>query len=78
MKRAGAKADTRLKQARRELGGIIERKAEIGRYGEASNIDELAAILPDQDDPLGDRTLKTQVIETRTTLSDIVEVAEEN
>ena len=70
-------ADTRLKQARRELGGIIERKAEIGRYGEASNIDELAAILPDQDDPLGDRTLKTQVIETRTTLSDIVEVAEE-
>ena len=70
-------ADTRLKQARRELGDIIERKAEIDKYGEASNIDELADILPDQDDILGDRTLKTQVVETRTTPSDLVEIAEE-
>ena len=70
-------ADRRLRQARRELGEIIERRAEIGRYGEASNIDELAAILPDQDEAQGDRTLKTQVVETRTTPSDVVEVAEE-
>ena len=70
-------ADRRLKQARRELGDIIERRAEIDRYGEASNIDELAGILPDQDGILGDRTLKTQVIETRTTPSDLVEVAED-
>ena len=70
-------ADKRLRQARRELGEIIERRAEIGRYGEASNIDELAGILPDQDDILGDRTLKTQVVETRTTPSDVVEVAGE-
>ena len=70
-------ADRRLKQARRELGEVIERRAEIGRYGEASNIDELAGILPDQDDALGDRTLKTQVIETPTTPSGVVEVAEE-
>ena len=69
-------ADMRLKQVRRELGDVIEHRAEIGRYGEASNIDELAGILPDQDDALGDRTLKTQVVETRTTLSNVVEVAE--
>ena len=67
-------ADTRLRQARRELGGIIERRAKIDRYGETSNIDELADILPDQDESLGDRTLKTQVVETRATPSDVVEV----
>ena len=70
-------ADRRLGQARRELGEIIERRAAIDRYGEASNIDELAGILPDLDDALGDRTLTTQVIETRTTPFDVVEVAEE-
>ena len=70
-------ADARLRQARRELGDIIERRAEIDKYGETSNIDELADILPDQDDLLGDRTLKTQVVETRTTPSDVVEIAEE-
>ena len=43
-------ADRQLRQARRELGEIIERKAEIDRYGETSNIDELAGILPDNDD----------------------------
>ena len=70
-------ADRRLRQARRELGDIIERKAEIDKYGEASNIDELADILPDQNDILGDRTLTTQVVETRSTPSDVVEMAEE-
>ena len=70
-------ANARLRQARRELGGIIESKAEIDRYGEASNVDELADILPDQDDFVGDRTLTTQVVETPTTPSDVVEVAEE-
>ena len=70
-------ADRRLRQSRRELGDIIERKAEIDKYGEASNIDELADILPDQDDIQGDRTLITQVVETRTTPSDVVEIAEE-
>ena len=70
-------ADRRLRQARRELGDIIKHKAEIDKYGEASNIDELADILPDQDDILGDRTLMTQVVETRSTPSDVVEIAEE-
>ena len=58
-------ADRRLKRARRELGEIIERRADIDRYGEASNIDELASILPDLDDALGERILTTRVVETR-------------
>ena len=70
-------ADKRLRQARREISEIIERRANIGRYGEASNIDELAAILPDQDKAVGDRTLKTQVVETRSIPSDLFDVAEE-
>ena len=53
-------ADRRLRQARRELGEIIERRSEIDRYGEASNLDELAGILPDLDGALGDRTLTTR------------------
>ncbi|MDE0369268.1 MAG: hypothetical protein OXI84_03915 [bacterium] len=68
-------ADRRMKTARRVLRDIIDHKAEIGSYGEASNIDELAGILPDQDDTDGDRVLKTQVIETRITSSNVVEVA---
>ena len=70
-------ADNRLRQARRELGEIIERRAEIDRYGEASNIDELAGILPDRDDAVGDRTLTTRVIDTQTAPFDVTEVAEE-
>ena len=71
-------AEKLLSQARRELGEIVERRAAIGRYGEASNIDELAGILPDQEDALGARTLKTQVVETRTALFDVVQVAEQD
>ena len=70
-------AESRVKQARSELGEIIESRAKIDRYGEASNIDELAGILPDQDDAPGDRILTTQVIETRATPFDVIEVAEE-
>ena len=70
-------ADWQLRRARRQLGEIIERKAEIDRYGESSNIDELAGILPDRDPALGQRTLTTQVIEIRTTPYNEVEVAEE-
>ena len=70
-------ADRRLRQVRRELGEIIERRAEIDRYGDASNIDELAGILPDQGDTQGERTLTTRVIESRTSPSQMVEVADE-
>ena len=70
-------ADRRLRQARRELAEIIERRAEIDRYGEASNIDELAGILPDLEDAPGDRTLATRVIETRSAPSDVLEIERE-
>ena len=70
-------ADSRLKQVRRELGKIIERRAEIDRYGDTSNIDELAGLLPDLDDALGDRTLTTRVITSRTSPSDVIEIPEE-
>ena len=49
-------ADSRFRQARRELGEIIERRAEIANYGDPTNIDELAGILPDEEDSLGGGT----------------------
>lgn len=70
-------ADSRFRQARRELSKIIERRAEIASYGELTNIDELAGILPDLEDALGDRALTTRVVESRTSPSQMVEVAEE-
>ena len=57
-------AERLLQQVRRKLGQIIELKAEIGKYGEASNLDELAGILPDVDDGTGSRSLATKVIES--------------
>ena len=69
-------ANGRLRQARREIGEVIERKAKIDRYGEASNLDELADILPDTGDDVGDRTLTTRVVESRTERSNVVEIGE--
>ena len=57
-------AERRLKQARQALGEIIDRNAKIDKYGETSNLDELAGILPDVDDDSGIRTLATTVIES--------------
>ena len=70
-------ADARFKQVRRELGEIIERRAEIDRYGEASNVDELAGVLPDVGDGVGDRTLTTRVIETQPNQANTVQISEE-
>ena len=70
-------ADQRFKQVRRELGEIIERRADIDRYGEASNVDELAGLLPDTGDGVGDRMLTTRVIETHATQSNTVQIGEE-
>ena len=70
-------ADTNLRQARHDLSVIIERKANVDRYGDESNISELAGILPDQDNILDSRVLKTQVVEIRTTPSAGVGVTEE-
>ncbi|MXX53844.1 MAG: hypothetical protein F4Z35_07970 [Dehalococcoidia bacterium] len=74
---ARREGDSRLRQVRRELGEIIERRAEIANYGDLTNIDELAGILPDDEDAMGDRALTTRVVESRITPSQMVEVAEE-
>ena len=70
-------ADKRFRQARRELGAIIERRAEIANYGDPANIDGLAGILPDEEDSLGEHVLTTRVVESRTPPSQLVEEAEE-
>ena len=72
-----SEADRRFRQARRELGRIIERKAEIANYGDLTDIDELAGILPDEENPLGEQTLTTRVVESRTPPSQMAEEAEE-
>ena len=51
-----------MRQALRE---IIDRKAEIDRYEEASNLDELADIFPDAEGGSGTTALKTKVIESQ-------------
>ena len=58
-------AERLLKEARKALGEIIDQKAEIDRYREASNVDELADIFPDQDGVSGTRLLATSVIESK-------------
>lgn len=72
-----SEADKRFRQARRELGKIIECRAKIANYGDPTNIDELAGILPDEENPLGEQTLTTRVVESRTPPSQMVEEAEE-
>ncbi len=59
------KAKNLLRRARRGLRSVIDRKAEVDRYGNTSNIDELSGLLPDQESAPGDRTLTTHVIESR-------------
>ena len=59
-----------LRQARRGLRAIIDEKAEVNRYGDTTNIDELSDLLPDQEGIAGDRTLTTHVIEPRRKPSD--------
>ena len=70
-------ADRQLRQARRELAEIIDRKADVSAYGEASNVDELAGHLPDKDVVPGDRALTTQTIETQANLARELIVADQ-
>ena len=58
-------SDEELRQMRQALREIIDRKAQIDRYGEASNLDELADIFPDAEDGPGTKTLTTKVIESQ-------------
>lgn len=71
------KADKLLRSARLEIRSIIDDKAEVDRYGDTANIDELAGLLPDQESIAGDRTLSTHVIQTRSQSSDTVTIITE-
>ena len=66
-----------LRRVRRELRAIIDEKAEVDRYGDTTNIDELSDLLPDQESVPGDRTLTTHVIETRSKPSDTLTIITE-
>lgn len=66
-----------LRRTRRELRSIIDKKAEVDRYGDITNIDELSDLLPDQDSVAGDRPLTTSVIESRSKPSDTVTIVTE-
>ena len=58
-------AERRLKRARQALSEIIEQKAQIDMYGEVSNVDELAHILPDMDELPSFIKLDVKVIESQ-------------
>lgn len=70
-------ADSVLRGARRELRSRIDKKADVDSYGETTNIDELAGILPDKESLSGDRSLRTQVIETGTDGPNVPQISEE-
>ena len=55
-------ADRVLKEARRVLGAIFDRKTAIDCYGEESNLDELAASFPDNEGMPIDKKLETKVV----------------
>ena len=67
-------AETLLRQARQALRDVIERKAEVDRYGDVSNVDELSGILPDGDDTSGAKMLATKVLESQAPRFDVGEV----
>ena len=59
-------AQTRFQQARRTIRELIDRKAEIDKHGDISNLDELAAVFPDFDSTQeGNRALHVRQVEHR-------------
>ena len=56
-----------FKAARDSIVEIVDKRAEIQRFGDQSNLDELASMFPDEFDPdaPGNKVLKTRVSKTR-------------
>ena len=56
-----------FKAARDSIVEIVDKRAEIQRFGDQSNLDELASMFPDEFDPdaPGNKVLKTRVSRTR-------------
>ena len=62
-----AEAERWFRQARGEISGIIDAAAQVQKYGDTSNLSELAAMFPDEFDPEvpGNKVLKTRTSNTR-------------
>ena len=60
-------AERRFKEARDAIRKIIDDAAQVEKYGDTSNLNELAQMFPDEFDPsaLGNRQLQTRVSGTR-------------
>ena len=60
-------ADRSFRRAREAIRKIIDKAAEVDRYGDISNLSELAAMFPDEFDPTtqGNRVLQTKTSSTR-------------
>ena len=58
-----------FKEAKDIIRAAIDEKAQIEKYGDASNLNELASMFPDEFDPEapGNRVLKTRISRTRVT-----------
>ena len=60
-------ADRRFKEARDAIRKIIDDAAQVEKYGDTSNLNELAQMFPDEFDPSapGNRLLRTKISNTR-------------
>ena len=63
------KAVTWFRAARKEFRGFIDAQVDIDGYGNVSNVDELADVLPDQGDSTGSRTLTTRTVKVNALIS---------
>lgn len=60
-------AERIFKEARDSIRAIIDEKSETARYGDTSNLDELASTLPEFDpNALGNKELETQILNSPT------------
>ena len=69
-----AKAELWFKQARNTLSEKIDEAAQIQKYGDTSNLSELAAMFPDEFDPdaPGNKLLKTKTTNTRVVVQQLL------
>ena len=65
--RALTEAERWFRQARSKISEIIDDAAQVQKYGDTSNLSELAAMFPDEFDPEapGNKVLKTKISNTR-------------
>ena len=62
-----AEAERWFRQARKAIGEVVDDAAQVQKYGDTTNLSELAAMFPDEFDPEtpGNKLLKTKTTNTR-------------